>query len=42
MLDVGAHSASDVFVQLECGGNAKEAYKKLIELGYTEDRNDKE
>lgn len=36
--DVGGHSPSDVFIMLECGGNVKEAYKRLIELGYTDDR----
>lgn len=38
IFDVGYHTPSDVFITLECNGDVKEAYKKLIELGYTDER----
>lgn len=38
VFDVGTHTPSDVFILLECNGDTAMAYKKLIELGYTDDR----
>ena len=41
VFDVGYHTPSDVFIMLECNADVKLAYKRLIELGYTDDRNKK-
>lgn len=38
VFDVGYHTPADVFIMLECNGDVKLAYKRLIELGYTDDR----
>jgi len=38
VFDVGVHTPSDVFIILEAGGDVKEAYKRLRELGYEDNR----
>ena len=38
-LEVGTHSASDVFIQLEANGDVKKAYRMLLDLGYVDTRN---